>query len=99
MHLQWVLGQASGEPDFSWGGGGGSRGAGLRDNKKQTIQRMSCRSSSKASMGTRKLVATYRANGSRPYGCPATLGAFLLVSLEGLEVKVQVSVSVGWGQR
>jgi len=70
------------------------------DNKKQTIQRMSCRSSSKASVGIRKLVVatTYRARGSRPCGCPTTLGTFLLVSLEGLEVKVHVSASVGWGR-
>jgi hypothetical protein len=80
-----------------------AEGAGLGDNKKQTTQRMSCRSSSKASIGIRKIAftTTCHARESRPYGCPVTLAVFLLVSLEGLEVKVQVSVSVsvGWGQR
>ncbi|KAK3811781.1 MAG: hypothetical protein J3Q66DRAFT_348426 [Benniella sp.] len=38
-------------------------------------------------MGTKKLVVatTYRAHWWRLFGCLTTLGAFLLVSLEGLE--------------
>jgi len=96
LHLQWVsrARKTSGEPDLI-AVVVAAEGAGLGDNKKQMSQSASCRSSSKASIGTRKLVVatTYRAHGSRPYECRVPSGRS-----GGESVGISISWVVGKGE-